>query len=179
MIAPAGICADSERRCRDVRHYGAAIWSEMTIDAGRPNAVSWRLVSGWHARGRIRGLGIAAASVACAAVAGCGSSAPTAPSAGVFRLTNDTSALVNASDCGGAQLAGCVAVSKTALAPGQSASFALSSASLGSTPNSVAIHRAGHPMACLAIPGSTGGTYTADVSQAQPQACTIQDSHSS
>jgi hypothetical protein len=94
----------------------------------------------------------------------------------VFRLTNDASVTVNVADCGGSQL--CVAISKASVAPGKTIAFPLSSASIGSTPNTVAIHQPGHPMVCLTIPGATGGAYTANVSQAQAQECTIQDRHS-
>jgi hypothetical protein len=81
-------------------------------------------------------------------------------------------------DCGGNQPSRCVALSKVSLASGKTASFPLSSASIGSTPNTVAIHQSGHPMVCLTIPGATGATYTANVSQAQAQECSIQDRHS-
>jgi hypothetical protein len=94
----------------------------------------------------------------------------------VFRLTNDASVTVNVADCGGSQL--CVAVSKASLAPGKTVALPLSSASIGSTPNSVAIHQSGHPMVCLTIPGAMGGTYSANVSQGQAQECTLQDRHS-
>jgi hypothetical protein len=122
---------------------------------------------------------VVASAVVVSVLTGCGgSSPPKVPSAGVFRLTNDSSETVNVTDCGGDQPTGCVEHSKVVLSPGKSAGFPLSSAKIGSTPNSVAIHRAGEATTCLTIGPSQAATLSANVSQARAKDCTIQDLHS-
>jgi hypothetical protein len=123
---------------------------------------------------------MAASATAASVLAACGeaSSLPT-PAASGYRLTNDSRSVVTVTDCTGNQPSGCVVRSKIELSPGESATFPLSPAGVGSTPDSLAIHRGDHGQTCMTIPPSSpGGLYTATVTQARAKECTVQDARS-
>jgi hypothetical protein len=110
-------------------------------------------------------------ALASAAAVGCGGHST---SAGSLRLINDTRSAVTVTDCTGGGAFGCTAIAHHQLSPKQAATFPLSSANLGSSPDSLAIHGDGRTR-CFVIPPKSDRSFLVNVTDTSAMQCADQD----